>query len=430
MSMLHILTEILNTPLMVTPAKLQTIMSILDQRSERPLNLDLSALAHMSSANGAEVQAEARPVNEVDQINIAVHGIGGSLIDRSMGFNGASGLRSYRSIKNDITKSLNNREVGGMILDLNSFGGASAGCERITRFIREADSHKPIYGVVDLSAYSACYSIATGCRKIILTDNTAGVGSIGCIAIHCDYSKLMEKEGLDYTVVTFGRHKDDMSPYKPLSKEELQLLQRSVDGHGMRFAKTVAELRGLDLQQVLDTEARCYTGQDAVDIGLADEIASFDDAVAMLAAEIEDSKRTTVGGFSMNTQERMSALLQAEDGPQAIAALGYVKKESLTAEGYITAESAAKSQAEAVAAAKSEQQDLAVQVAELCQLADVPVSMAAKMLKEGLSVVEAQETLQQQRANNSKKTTVKSTITPVSGDGKHALVAACEAMNK
>lgn len=240
----------------------------------------------------------------------------------------------------------------------------------------------------------------------------------------------MEKEGLDYTVVTFGKHKADMSPYKPLSKEELAVLQRSVDGHGLRFAGTVAEFRGLDLQQVLDTEARCYSGQDAIDIGLADEIASFDDAVAMLAAEIEDSKRTTVGGFSMTTRDRMEKLLQADDGVQAIADLGYVKKESLDTEGYITAESAEKSQADAVALAKTEQKSLAVQVAELCQLADVPLSMAVTMLKGDLSVEDAQKNLQQERANKSKKTSVKSTTTPATGDGPHALVSACAAMNK
>lgn len=427
MSYPHILAEIVNQPLLVTPAKLEAILSLLFRGDGRQLTPDLSALARMNSVSGNEVAAEIRPVNQVesdDETVIEVVPVLGSLVARNHGWDGdGSGLRSYRTLMMDLNGAARNPAVGGIILDLDTYGGMSAGCERASRLIAEVAAIKPVYAVVDLNAYSAGYWLAAACSKIILTDRTAGVGSIGCIAIHCDLSKANEQDGLNYTVVAFGARKDQFSPLRPLSKGERSELEKSVSAHGMRFAETVAELRGMTLEQVLATEAGAFSGREAIDLGLADEIASFDQAAAMLADEIATRKRSSFTatfsqqGEPMTTKERIAALLTAEDGPQALAELGYTP-----------ATDAQAAQATAIKAAAEQQHQQSLEVAEICQLGQMPLERAVAMLRENLTADQARETIQHLRAEASKKTVITSTTTSFTAEGKHPLIAACEAM--
>lgn len=425
MSIAHILTEILNQPLLVTPAKLEVILSILNGRGGQAIAPDFSALARMNSVSGQEVRAEARPVNQLGEDEaqfIQVVPVLGSMVARNhgSGFGDGSGLRSYRTVMMEINAAGKDPSIAGLILDLDTFGGMSAGCERVTRLIAAVNAIKPVYGVVDLNAYSAGYSLAAACSRIILTDETAGVGSIGCIAIHCDVSKANEQDGLNYTVVTFGANKDQFSPLRPMAKEEAAALQKSVSAHGMRFAETVAELRNMKLADVLATEAGAYSGRQAVEMGLADDICTFDEAAAMLADEIETRKKTSFtqtfqkGGHMAepkSTKELMAGLLTAEDGPAALAELGFTP----------TTE-AAKTVIEAADKTKAAMID----VAELCQLGGLSTEQTVTLLKSGSDAASARTEIQQLRAAKSKEETVKSTITPLAGDGKHPLIASCE----
>ncbi len=422
MSVDHILTEILNRPLMVTPAKLEVILSILNRRGYQSITPDFSALMHMNSVSGQEINAQARPINQTDETLIEVIPVLGSMVARNHGYGDGSGLRSYRTLMQETNLAAKNPDVGGILLDIDTFGGMSAGCERVTRFIADINAIKPVYGVVDLNCYSAGYSIASACSKIILTDRTAGVGSIGCIAIHCDISRANEQDGLNYTVVTFGSKKDEFSPLRPMSKDEVSNLQKSVTAHGMRFAETVAELRNIKLSDIMAMEAGAFSGQQAIDIGLADEICSFDEAVAMMADEIATRKKTSftqtfqekgadIMPEAMSTKDRMAGLLKAEDGPAAIKELGWIQE----TEAKSATEIAIKESFEGV-----------INIAELCQLADLSTKETVSMLKSGVKQEQAREVIQQQKAEKSKTQQVKSTITPLSGDGKHALVAACE----
>ena len=418
----HILTEIINRPLLITPDKLNVIMGVLNKKADNPINLDLSDLvpAIGSDRNNGAVSPEARAINQpssksAPQAVAVIDGLG-SLVYRNHGFGDGSGLRSYRAMQQDIQSCLDNPEIGGMLLDLDTYGGSGAGCERMARFIKAADSIKPIYALVDLNCFSAGMYLASACRQVILTDATAGVGSVGCIAIHRDQSALNEKEGVVYTAVFFGAEKNDFSPHESLSPELKKKLQDSVDSLGLQFARTVAEFRGLELEQVLAMNAGVYYGQDAIDVGLADTIATFDEAVAMLAAELEEQRESTYyGGSSMTTKERMEKLLTAEDGPSALAELGY-----------ITREQAETAQQAAVMAAQKQN----LEVAELCQLGGLTTGQTVAMLKEDISPENLKTAIQEMRAEKSKQSVVQSTTTPLTGDGKHPLISRCEQLGK
>lgn len=174
-------------------------------------------------------------------------------------------------------------------------------------------------------------------------------------------------------------------------------------------------------KRILDTQAGVFYGREAIDAGLADEIAPFGDAVAMLAAEIDKRQQKKIyGGASMEgmtTQERMEKLLGADDGQQAIAELGYIKK--------VDAE---KQQSEALASATSNNELL--EKLQICQIASLTIDQTMKLIGEDQSLEEMRKTIQSMKAATSQQTTVTSTITPMSAGEKNPLIAACEAVSQ
>ena len=422
MSIPHIISQIVNTPLYLMPDKLAAIMAVLLPRDGGG-GIDLSTLVAMQ---GGAVQAAAVPAvrepNAAEEGRIAVIPVLGSLVNRKHGFSGDSGLRSYRTLAGELGQALEDETIGGIILDIDSFGGMAAGCERVARYIAQAAQVKPVYAVVDLNCFSAAYYLAAGCTRIILTDASAGVGSIGCISLHYDRSQRNEKEGDVYTAVFFGERKDDFSPHRPLDKDMAARMQAGVDRFGLQFARTVAELRGMDLEKVLATQAGVFFGGEAVDIGLADGIAPFGEAAAMLAAEMEDrKKRIFAGGLAMTTRERFAALLANDDGPSALAELGYVRAEQAEKDAY------EKGRTAGIAEGLEQARQTAAEVADLMELAQLEAAQAIGLMRQGCSASEAREAIQTMRAGKSQKQVVLSTVDPAAV-GKHELIAACEAM--
>ncbi len=82
--------------------------------------------------------------------------------------------------------------ISEIVLDINSGGGAAVGCKELADYIYQSRDTKPITAIVNYSAYSAAYFIASACSKIIVSQ-TSGVGSIGVIMEHLDTSKMEEK---------------------------------------------------------------------------------------------------------------------------------------------------------------------------------------------------------------------------------------------
>jgi capsid assembly protease len=217
--------------------------------------------------------------------SIAVLPISGTLVRRTGGMNAMSGLQSYDDIRGMLRTAMADREVSGIVLDVDSPGGEIAGLADLADEIRSAAAHKPIFAVADDHAFSAAYWLASAASRVFVTQ-TAGVGSIGIIAMHLDRSGFDQKAGFAYTPVFAGAQKNDFSPHGPLSERAKAVLKADVDRvHGM-FVNAVARNRQLPAAKVRGTEAALYLGADAVRAGLADEIGTLDDAVAALGRHL------------------------------------------------------------------------------------------------------------------------------------------------
>ncbi|MBI9089891.1 MAG: S49 family peptidase [Desulfobacterium sp.] len=179
-------------------------------------------------------------------------------------------------------------ECGAIVLDINSPGGMVAGCFDLSDKIYLLRQKVPIYTIVGESCYSAAYCLASASTKIFLA-RSAGVGSIGVIAVHVDQSGFDERMGVKYTPVYAGTKKNDCSPHAALSPRAMADLKESIDDSYETFCQTVARNRGILAANVKQTEAGIFYGQGAIEAGLVDVIASRKDAFQSIALDLSKS---------------------------------------------------------------------------------------------------------------------------------------------
>lgn len=281
----HIASMIYNQPLLITEEKLYEILEAIGPRIE--LEIQSTSMTTPSTDLSSWSSENA---------NIAVIPVEGTLIHRPMsGVNAQSGLMSYQEIRAKFDQALNDPQVNTILLNINSNGGQVNGCFDLVDHIYNSRGTKPIIAISNESAYSAAYAIGSAADKFYGT-RTSGEGSIGVIALHADISKRLENEGIKYTAIKAGARKDDLSPYKPLTNKAKSDLQERIDDTYHLFVNTVARNRNLDPESIYSTEARTYTGQKAIDIGLADKVTTYDNVI------------NTYGGNNMNANELQAQL--------------------------------------------------------------------------------------------------------------------------
>ena len=281
----HLACRVFGTPLLIARAKLDVILSVLLPRMARD-----SSDANSTSQSARIGTASTIDLTALDSVRsgIAVIPIYGSLVKRTLGLQVESGLTSYAAIADQIDAAVADPLVSGIVLDIDSPGGEAAGVFELSRRIRAASQQKPIWAVANDAAFSAAYAIAASAERLFITE-TAGVGSIGVIALHVDQSARDATDGLRYTAITAGEHKNDFSPHEPLSVQAHASLQAEVDRLYAIFTDQVAQMRGIKPQAVRSTQAALFFGEDAVKAGLADSVLSLEAAVS----EMKNQKRTS-----------------------------------------------------------------------------------------------------------------------------------------
>lgn len=263
----------------------------------------------------------------------AIIPVTGLLLNRFGGSYG--GVTGYSFIRRQFNAALADKDVKGIIFDVNSNGGEAAGCFELCDEIFAARDKKPSLSVVDSNAYSAGYAIASAAGKMV-TIPSAGVGSIGVVAMHADLSGALDKFGVKINFIQFGKHKTDGSPFAALSDDARKNIQASVDKSGEIFVAQVARNRNIDAKVVRDTQAQTYRAEDAQALGLIDAIATPSVAAQAFLDELSGSesqlrKEETMSG--QDTQAGGSNTTQALAAAAPTAAqLETARQEAVTAE--------------------------------------------------------------------------------------------------
>jgi signal peptide peptidase SppA len=216
---------------------------------------------------------------------VAVIPVEGTLVQKLESVRPYSGMTGYDGIRQAFGAALEDPEVRAIVLQINSGGGEVAGCFDLVDAMYAARGVKPVWAILSENAFSAAYAIASAADRIIVP-RTGGVGSIGVICMHVDWSRALEGAGLTVTFIHYGDRKVDGHPEVPLSPEALADFQADIDAMGELFVQTVARNRGLDANAVRATQAGCFLGDKGVAKGLADAVMAPDVAVQALLATL------------------------------------------------------------------------------------------------------------------------------------------------
>jgi len=278
---MRIAERIFNRPLMISEPKLATILHVFSQRT----GLDLAGSALVEATNNSPVEMvevsdrDRRRSGYTAKNGLGIIGIHGPLMHRVMEMEFPSGgPTTYADIRHAFDMALSDDEVQGIVLDIDSPGGEVNGAFDLADHIFQSRGIKPITAVVNEAAFSAAYLLASAAETIILP-RTGGVGSIGVIATHTEFSKWEEDNGITVKHVYAGARKADFSQHQPLSDEAEHGLQVMVDDAYLLFTETVAKHRGISVQAVVDTEAGVFEGKKAVKAKLADKVSAVDIAI-------------------------------------------------------------------------------------------------------------------------------------------------------
>jgi capsid assembly protease len=253
-----------NKPLALLPARAPSLLDGLNL-------LDASAQAYAN-----------RPYEVIE--GVAVIPIQGVLLHGGCYW---SDTMSYGAIGACLRLAIIDPEVRAIALHVNSPGGEVAGCFDLAEEIYTLRGVKPIAAIVDEYAYSAAYVLASA-AEVITVPRTGGSGSIGVIAMHVDITDALDQSGIKVTTVQYGDRKSDSYPTTPLSDDARARMQGDVDTLGEMFVYMVARNRRLDPGAVRDTQAGCFLGQDGVEAGLVDSVASAQEAFLALARAAAD----------------------------------------------------------------------------------------------------------------------------------------------
>lgn len=187
----------------------------------------------------------------------------------------------FEGILSQLQQAMEDDSVKAVILRINSPGGEVVASDEIYRAIKRVQEQgKPVVASMGGTAASGGYYIATAADWILANPNTL-TGSIGVIFTLPNYEGVADLIGYKVNVIQSGAMKDMGNPWREMRPDEKEVFQKLVDETYGRFVDLVAKERGMPREKVLTlADGRIYTGQQAKDLGLVDELGTLDDAFA------------------------------------------------------------------------------------------------------------------------------------------------------
>ena len=352
---------------------------------------------------------------------------------------------TYQEIRKNFRQAMGDNSVSAVVMDIASPGGGVEGIFDLVDEIYQSRGVKPIYAMINESALSAAYLIASAADKVFLP-RTGFAGSIGTKAVHIDESAAEAEAGLKYTEIYSGDRKIDGTPHAPLTDEARAVYQKLVDQTHDLFIETVARNRGLKSADVRAQQAAIYTGKEAVAAGLADAVLSWDAAWKKVVGA-----KTNQGGLMKTKLQALFAESPNKEAlVQALAELGYAPKPeqgsitlaaevipSITAALGITVDQlagvskidfkAAQTAAIQAAGDAARKETLAYvqSIHDVCALGG-KIEMAPALIAKEAKVEDARKEVLEAKAKDSNRTQIHSTIGGVGADSANPLVEAAK----
>lgn len=242
------------------------------------------SLEDIEARMGKKLENRSRPSS--NEANVRVIPVIGPIVRYGDIFSDISGATSLSSIKADFISALEDETVSSILFDIDSPGGEASGIHEFTELIYNARGKKPIISYVSDMACSAAYWIASATDEIVC-DETATLGSIGCVAVIQDTEEKDAKEGIKN--IKFVSSNSPNKRPDITTDEGKALIQEQIDTIGDIFISKVARNRStqgknLSSQDVVDNfnQGGVLIGKDAVEAGLADSLGSLESTLIKL----------------------------------------------------------------------------------------------------------------------------------------------------
>ena len=219
------------------------------------------------------------------------------------------------SVKEQLTRAAKDEQIKAIVLRINTPGGTVTASDIIYHELKTFKANRKIpiiASIMDLGTSGGYYIAAAADR--VLAHPSSVTGSIGVIMLTVNAKGLLEKIGVEASAVTSGPRKDMGSPFRTMTVEERAIFQGLIDSFYQRFLTIVQEGRtNLQMEQIKRlADGRIYTGEQAKEAGLVDEIGYLEDAVevAKKQAGLTEARVVTYqrpGEYSNNVYSKLVA---------------------------------------------------------------------------------------------------------------------------
>ena len=239
----HIAAMAFNEPLLLEPAYARVFFCALGKEMGAG-SLAVPQQAVQLDADGMQLAVTdymaggQRPAKSYQVKNgIAILPVSGTLVHKLGTLRPYSGMTGYDGLTARLQMAVNDPDVRGILLDIDSPGGQAAGAFDCADMIYRLREQKPVWALCNDMACSAAMLLAAACTRRLVTQ-TAKIGSIGVMMAHTSYEKQLAQEGVDITLIYSGQHKVDGNSIQALPAGVRADFQRRIDQTSLYTAGT------------------------------------------------------------------------------------------------------------------------------------------------------------------------------------------------
>ena len=273
----------LSRPLLVTPEALEVGLSIAN-REPVPESVAAKKAPRMDGADQVMIRD-----------GIAIIPITGPISRYSSFFTQMCGGATVENLATDLQAAIDNPTVKAIVLSIDSPGGEANGISELAAMIRQANGVKPITAYVGGQGCSAAYWLAAAAGTVVCSD-TAILGSIGTVLAY-------PKKDASGRRIEFVSSQSPNKRPDPETDDGRAEIQRLVDDMTAVFVAAVAEYRGVSESDVTSKfgAGGVLLGANAVAVGMADRMGSFESVVGQILKDRQPSIRLAERGPNMSS---------------------------------------------------------------------------------------------------------------------------------
>ena len=234
------------------------------------------------------------PVGYEVQDSVAVITVSGGTESATTWLSRLYGIPTYQDIRFRLMEAYEDAQVKSVMLRLDTPGGYAKGAFALSEFIDSYNKKiKPVISFTDGEVASAGVAYGSAAAGIF-ADQYAMVGSIGAVAVFMEFSQMLKQNGINVKVARSAPYKAVPNRYEKLDEKGEEILNEMVMRGHNQFVDVLSKNIGISVEQINKNIAngKMFTAQEAVSLGLAQGVTTFEKLVATMHAKYQNTTTT------------------------------------------------------------------------------------------------------------------------------------------